>query len=360
MQELINIVEPTLKDETGHCMSFVNSLISTTSNIQFQIWADRNCKTENITSSAIVKKYFSKTFRKFQCLLLYRKLLSTPNKTFIATASRLDLMIFDWVARYQVPGNKIYFYFHWMNADPKKKDSLRILAKRQPGFVIIAPTQSVARVFQEAGFNNVKLAPYPTQNILHKSKNSKKFTHAWYAGAARTDKGFGRVVDLIGLVQKQHLDIPFVVQASPDHHGKYDIDIVGDIARLKDYAYPHVKICDETLSSEQYQSYFEGSVCIQAYSAKDFADRVSGVTLDALLAGCPIISGPGTWTANQVIRFNAGVILEDTSPQAMLAALVQVINKYDFYCTNAMLASEMIRKEHEASHLANAILCENS
>ena len=356
MQTTIDIVEPTLKDDTGHCMSFVRSLISTASDTRFQIWADSRCNIANITPNALIKKYFARSVRKFQCFILYRKLLSTPSKIFIATASSLDLMTFNLVAGHQIPKNKVYFYFHWINTDLKKINVLKALAKKQPGFVIITPTQSVANVFKDVGFNNVRLAPYPTQNIPNQSKHSKQFKHAWYAGAARKDKGFAIVVDLIELAQKQHRDIPFVVQASPDHHGKYDVEIQNDIERLRGLTYPYLKVCEETLSSEQYNFYFEGAVCIQAYSAKDFADRVSGVTLDALLAGCPIISGAGTWTADQVLRFNAGVVLQSTSGESILAALMQVISQYDFFCANAIHASGMIQKEHDASHLANAIL----
>jgi glycosyltransferase involved in cell wall biosynthesis len=356
MPDTIHIVEPTLTDATGHCMSFVSSLAQTSPKINFKVWADHLCELNTLGSNVLVEQYFFRKIRKFQCIFLYKKLLLSSNKILISTASRLDLAIFNWVAKCTIPSNKIYFYFHWINSNEKKITQLRKIAKKQPNLIILTPNQSVLNVFKEAGFENTKLVPYPTQHTFNGLPYPSHFKHAWYAGAARQDKGFGKVVDLIELAQKLELNIPFAIQASRDHYGKYDEKTEADVARLHAFSYSHLKVCKDTLSVREYHSYFEGAVCIQAYSSSDFSDRISGVTLDAMLAGCPIISSSGTWTANQVRRFNAGVILDNTSPESMLSALEEIINQYEFYCQNAMHASKILKKEHEASHLANAVL----
>jgi hypothetical protein len=220
----------------------------------------------------------------------------------------------------------------------------------------LGPTSTVISAFQEAGFKQATIIPYPSSaNISKNSEQALPFKRVWYAGAARQDKGFGKVVDLIKYVNDLALNIPFTLQTSPDHYGKYDDATKSDITRLHRIHYKYIEICGDTLSNDQYKNYFLGAICIQPYLASDFADRISGVTLDALLIGSPIVCSEGTWTARQVERFKAGVIFKSTSPTDMLDSIKKVITDYAHYSKNARLASQTLQKEHSATHLAKTL-----
>jgi len=54
-----------------------------------------------------------------------------------------------------------------------------------------------------------------------------------------------------------------------------------------------------------YSALFRGRSGLQLYSRSDFADRISGVTLDALSHGSPIVTLPRDWMA-LVDEFGAG------------------------------------------------------
>jgi glycosyltransferase involved in cell wall biosynthesis len=226
----------------------------------------------------------------------------------------------------------------------------------QPNLVILGPTATVISAFQEAGFKQISIVPYPSSvNISIKSEQALPFKSVWYAGAARQDKGFGKVVDLIKYVNDLGLNIPFTLQTSPDHYGKYDDATKSDITRLHRIPYKYIKIYSDTLSNDQYKSNFLGAICIQPYLASDFADRISGVTLDALLTGSPIVCSEGTWTARQVERFKAGIVFNSTSPADMLDSIEKVITDYEHYSKNARLASQTLQKEHSSTHLAKIL-----
>ena len=150
--------------------------------------------------------------------------------------------------------------------------------------------------------------------------------------------------------------MPFYIQSSSEHLNKSETKTQLDIARLKQIKYPKLTIGEKTLSESDYLNLFPGSICLQPYDVKDFSDRVSGVTLDSLMAGSPIVTTPNTWIARCVERFEAGIVLNSTTPNEMTSALNQVINNYDFYSTNAKKASLILKSENDASQLLSSLL----
>jgi hypothetical protein len=163
-------------------------------------------------------------------------------------------------------------------------------------------------------------------------------------------------VDVIAEAQQQGLKLPFTLQVSPDHHGHYDAATKTDLARLQSLHYAALALQTETLSSAAYQQLFQGAICLQPYRLPDFADRISGVTLDALSAGSPIVSSPDTWIARQVLRFDAGVVVEAVTPTQILRAIDSIRENYAHYAQNALLAGQTLQEEHSATQLAQLIL----
>ena len=141
-----------------------------------------------------------------------------------------------------------------------------------------------------------------------------------YAGAARQDKGFSHVVDLVTYLHDHGLQIPVTLQTSPEHYGKYDTQTRADIQRLQAIAYPHLCVNPETLDKSEYAALFKGAICLQLYNSADFLDRISGVTLDAFSAGCPIVASDGTWIARMAQRFDAGMVINDMSPPSSVCS----------------------------------------
>ena len=124
------------------------------------------------------------------------------------------------------------------------------------------------------------------------------FRRLLYAGAARQDKGFRIVVDLVELLaarERGHSD------RGPDHRRSLRQVRRRDRARTsrgsRPRAIPPLTLIRETPSPEAYAANFPGSICLQPYDRAEFRDRVSGVTLDALAHGCPIVATAGTWSA---------------------------------------------------------------
>lgn len=356
MPKTINIVEPTLTNESGHCFSFINSLCLNIKEVNIILWGNRNSSLIFPQKNIVQKKIFFRKIRKIQCFFLYKKLLKTPGKILISTAGVIDLLFLNWMAKGRIRPNKAYLYFHWIKQENKKLKQLRRLAIKQPNVIILGPTLSVVKIFQDAGFKHTHIAPYPISPKALPDKNSHSFIRVLYAGAARQDKGFSKVVDLLEYAHRLQLQIPFMLQTSADHYGKYDQETKSDIVRLKNIPYPHLEMCENTLTQKAYSEFFVGAICIQPYLPIDFADRISGITLDALSAGSPIVTTAGTWMARQVIRFDAGIVVETTTPDVMLVAIERIIANYNYFSKNSITAGRTLQDEHSAHHLANIIL----
>lgn len=357
MPDTIHIIEPTLMTETGHCYSFISSLCKISEERSLCLWINRNANVTFTGKNVQVKRYFYSKVRRFQCYGLYKRLLAARGKLFISTAGITDLVLLNWASRGKISQKKVYLYFHWLNTSDKKLAFLRKFARKQPNLMILGPTHSVIDTFQEAGFENARIVPYPIsdQTQLNKAEHSD-FTGLLYAGAARKDKGISDVVGLVEYMSKLGLQIPFRLQNSPDHRGKYDAITKAEIQRLENIPYPYLRLFPETLKPDEYSNLFIGAICIQLYSAEVFSDRISGVTLDALSAGSPIVTTAGTWIARMVQRFDAGIIIDSPEPEKTLAAIQQIIADYVRYNKNAYNAGMILQRENSAEFLFNTLV----
>lgn len=355
---MLNIVEPTLMSDAGHCHSFIKALIAaSTGDVAFRLWVNRRAAVTFDSGHVEMRRYFNRRIRRLQSYFLYRRLLKSENKLFVSTAGRTDLLMLNWAARGTIPPGKVYLYFHWFNPGKNKLRSLKKMAARQPNLVILGPTPSVVNVFKDAGFADARVVPYPiTPRNTNDLDNLRAFRYLLYAGAARQDKGFKYVVDLIEYLHVQKAQIPITIQTSAEHFGKCDAETMADIERLKAIPYPYLTLRTEVLSATEYEELFSGAVAIQLYSTTDFSDRVSGITLDAFSGGCPVISTSGTWIARMVERFEAGIVLNRMSPETVLKSVQAIISDYARYNVNANHAGQTLQQENSADALYKTLI----
>ena len=352
MPEELNIIEPTLNSESGHCYSFVTSLCMAAQGHPLRLWVGRGVRFGRAMDGIKVVNHFSRRFRKVQLFFLYRRLLLKPGRIFIATAGRIDLILLDLATRGSIPPGKVYLYFHWFRDAPGKRERLKKISSRHPNLVVLGPTPSVISAFRECGFLHTEVVPYPISQLVQADhKGTFQFRHLLFAGAARQDKGFGKVVNLVEYLAQKGEQIPLLLQCSAEHYEKIDAVTRKDLDRLRQIDYPHLQTIPETLASDRYASIFKGGICLQPYDVMDFADRISGVTLDALSAGCPIITLSGTWMARVVERFDAGLVIEDPSPPSLYEAVRNIIANYERFQENALCGGNTLQKENNAAHL---------
>ncbi|UCH47853.1 MAG: glycosyltransferase [Betaproteobacteria bacterium] len=337
MTRRVQVVEPTLENFAGHCYSLVASLCRAT-DVAMDIWAARGAESFDFRAECLVHPFFRRRVRLFQQLGLYRRLIREDDPIVITTARRSDLILLNLIAPGRLLQNRVFLYFHWFRESPKRFRFLQKIAAHQPNLVIFGTTASVVDLFQRAGFRYVDLLPYPAPPAAERD-GDVAFRRLLYAGAARRDKGFRQVVDLVALLADRGERIPIAVQVSPEHFGKYDMGTIEDIKRLRGIGYAHLELLNRTLAPEEYAALFSGSICLQPYDRADFRDRVSGVTLDALARGCPVITTAGTWMAAQIESPKAGIALESVTAESLLDAAKAILGSYAGFRTSALEAA---------------------
>jgi glycosyltransferase involved in cell wall biosynthesis len=355
MSEPIHVVEPTLVDEAGHCHAFLGAVCGSSPQEVFHVWAGRQVgRFYQDLPQVTLHAHFVRSLRRIQAGLLYRRLLRAPGRILVPTAGATDLLTVDFAAKGRVPPGKATFFFHWIRPSKSKRARLGLVAKRQPNLKVLGAAQEIVDLLREVGFERCQLVPYPVSTQARPPEGPAVFRYLLFAGAARRDKGFGNVVDLVARLDEKGEAIPVAVQTSAKHYGK--VEVADEIDRLYGIEYRALQTYPQTLPSAEYFRLFHGAICLQPYERQEFVGRVSAVTVDALASGAPVITTAGTWMGRTIERLDAGIALEDLSASALHAAACKVIEEYDRYSTNARKAAEAIQEENSGAHLVRAVL----
>lgn len=354
--ETLHIVEPTLSNEAGHCHALVESLCRAGPDPRgFRVWCGRRAALPGLERMGVpLERRFRRRVRRFQEWALLRRLLREPGRILVSTAGRTDLLLLDWAARGRIPPRKAFVYVHWFRATPRRLASLRRLARRQPEVVVLGTTPTVVEAFEEAGFARRAVVPYPATTPAPAQATCAAFRHVLFAGAAREDKGFSHVVGLVELLAGRP-DLKVVLQTATDPNDRHDEPTRAALARLGSVRHAALELRGETLDARAYGELFGGAICLQPYDPRAFADRVSGVTLDAMSAGAPVVTIPGSWIARVVERFGAGAVAPSPAPADLLAAVERVRADYATYHGAALAAGRTLRGEHDARRLLEVI-----
>jgi len=350
---MLNIVEPTLNSYTGHCFSLVQAIAESVQAGPVRIWA--GVEIERFWNSVgTIKPHFHRSFRRIQSLWLYRKLLREPGKILLSTANSLDFLLINWAARGVIPKGKVYLYVHWLGGKTTHAAKLAKLAQQQPNLQVLCTTDSTTAFFHSLGFM-AKTVLYPRVSGNNAATASAAFDHLLCAGAARLDKGIDHIANFVQDLAVDPESWPLWVQTSPPHQSKHAPEVHAHIEAIQNSKYAGLRILDKTLSPAEYLALFSGAISVQPYSAVDFEDRVSGVALDAISAGCPIIVTSGTWLAQLVLRHNAGVATSDLTPAGLRKAVQQILSDYPGYSQRALEAGGVLTQKHGADQIVSAI-----
>lgn len=355
----VHVVEPTLEGVSGHALNVVKSLCVAGEGLPFHLWVGRAAvlpELDGVVSA--VHPYFRRRLRKLQAWLLYRRLLRQPGRIVVTTAGTLDLYALDWAAAGKpIPPRKAFLYFHQVRRlGEKKLDRFRRLAAKQPHLALFGTTPAIEQVFRDCGFSNTAtLSLPPGLDAGAFPDDPVPFRHLLYAGAARADKGFGAIVDLVAHLAATGATVPITVQTCGDHYGRHDAATRAHIDRLQAIAYPALTLLPDPLMPKEYAKLFPGGISLQPYQREEYAAKTSAITLDALSAGCPVVTVAGTSMAALVGRFDAGAIVDDLTPSTLWKACQGLLADYPRYRDHARRGGEQLRRENSWAPLVSAL-----
>ena len=305
----------------------------------FDMWVDRDVEKSGIRlPHTTLHPHFSRRWRKWQAPWLYRRLLRQSLPIYVPTASYFDLRAVAWAAPGRLAPGQAFFYFHKLRLSPARAQALARLAQHQPDLELFGTSDDIVNRLRTAGFARVARVIPVLDAQAAPDHLATPFRHLLYAGAARADKGFSTVVDMIERLAGDPDPLPVCVQTSGDHYGRHDEQTTADLRRLAPLRFAGLNAIGDTLDAAQYRALFPGSICLQAYSPHEYADKMSAVIFDALRAGAPVINLAGTSMAAIVGPAQAGIVLDDTDPARWLEAARRIRADYAAYSARAAQA----------------------
>jgi glycosyltransferase involved in cell wall biosynthesis len=351
----LHIIEPTLRSHDGHLSSLVREFAELFDGPVI-VHADRNVQELSMHGVEIVGR-FPRRLRKLMLPWVYFRLLRTDERVLVSTATTADFWSLGLASRLSRRSTSgVTLFVHWYRHKRRKGRVMSAFAREHPDIAVLAPTPECTDALRSCGFRNVTQVPYP---FHFQSSQTDTVTAddpiVLVAGGTRRDKGFRHVVALIEHLASRGVDLPFTIQVSGDHWGEYKDNIGSLVERLHEVRLPRLRTVSDALGPGAYQALFRGTIVLQPYESSIFRDRVSGVTLDALNAGSPIVASAGTWTSGIVARFGCGVVCESSAPESLHEAIQTIRSRYPEFQGRTLAARAILRHELEASPVARIL-----
>lgn len=302
------------------------------------------------------------------CAYLIQDLKPGPeDRIVIATADDFSLLAFA-AAMKQVTSRslKVHLIFHFAPfGENEKKNSPRKEAMRHQFSIAIsalskhqikmhATTDELKQQFNELLQRNlVSSICYPTRECSNAAGSTRSIPKAMLAGMARSEKGKHAIHDFLLGLHKQHLInsdngfqpslqvparqwksiIPKRLHSSCDGEG--------------------IELITNHLSAKAYHDWLKSAnLAIFLYDRKKYQVRCSGVLLEMLCRGVPVIVPDQCWLASQVQlaggNGSVGYIYQDRKQIPML--MQQFLAEQDRLKEQACEYAVDLRKKHNPSH----------
>ncbi|MET0251966.1 MAG: glycosyltransferase [Novosphingobium sp.] len=174
-------------------------------------------------------------------------------------------------------------------------------------------------------------------------------------GPARFEKGIDVLQQAMGLYLSDPAAPParFVVQWNMPVADAAGAAYEPDPALAAD---PRVTFLTQPLASEAYDAVLGESDCmVLPYRRDSYFARISGVAVEAVTAGIPIITTTDTWTANLVATSGAGLAIEDGDAAALAGAMAELARDYDRFGGEAQARRGVAMAQHSGAAFLTAL-----
>ncbi len=347
-----------LRGPSGHYAEYVRALASRSDGIfeRIEVVADPRAREFLPTLSGAIEVVAAEPPRGILGeMRSIRASLNAGHRTLVLTATAMHACAAERVTWGNASAlNRLTLCVHWPLTKRSARFALQLAPRAREHALFLATTEGVGEHLRHANIDHVAVIPYPATRAANAPMRAP-FRHLLMAGAARINKGLDVVAELAELLAQQHRDFPLLVQVSPkhvDHHGSREGAVV---ARLLAANYRGLIADPRSPDRAEYAARYSGALVLAPYERAKFADGVSGIVLDALLHGAPVITTAGTWAGDVVARFDAGVVLQERSGAHLLSAVEQILARWEWFADNAARASDALAQEHDPRGIASLI-----
>lgn len=192
-------------------------------------------------------------------------------------------------------------YFRRLSTSPTAKRNL----------IFHSDTDRLAAHYSTISNMHFNVAPIPFQqapllDILNNNETksrSDSVINVTYVGDARREKNYHYLPDAVATILSDELIEPqvnFTLQSNFNCEGGEE-GMAGARHQLEQFDDDRVKLLFSQLSSEEYYGLIcDGDAILLPYSAKNYSNRSSGILIEAMAAGKPVLVSKGSWMESQV------------------------------------------------------------
>jgi hypothetical protein len=250
---------------------------------------------------------------------------------------------------------RISLLFHWPPRSRIDKYLHLLAGGVKTHCVALATTSSIARSLSSLGWSRVREISYPV--VPPRARDAPAvFSHVVMAGPLRANKGLATLVDLVALWTTRRDSIPLQLQVTPKHgtrHGTHEARLLRQLFRQQ---YPHLYTRPTASDRDEYLLQYRGAICLASYDPSLFATQISGVSMDAILSGAPVVVSKGTDIAHFVAEHDCGIVVPYRDVDAIDHAISSIRSRWTHYSENAYAAASTLAHKHAPTRFTKAWL----
>ncbi len=347
----LRIVEPNLTGHAGHYGEFVRALASRVAPDEGRIEVDAGVGAESLTDPRLPHLILRESAPRGEWSVV-RECVRDPNAPFLILTAQAKHAVMLQLARARGGTlEHVRLYFHWRESSLLKRMAALASPAVRRECLAVCPTPVTAAFLRRTGWSRVAEVPYPAIAPAH-SFPATGPRHLLMAGAARMNKGLRELAGACETWSRQSgAPLPVLVQATgkrSGRQGRLEAELLGRLAQRQ---FPWLTLDASAPDRAGYAQRFSGAIVLAPYDPMVFADNVSGVALDALLHGAPVVATAGTWAARVVERFGAGVVMEEWTAAALAEAVSQAVARWETIAAAARVAAGTLAREHDPANL---------
>lgn len=350
------MIDPDGKDESGHWLAYNDRLAEAceTSNHPYYVFGSKHCADESL------RKFFLPTFNNHSWI--YKQGADIPNFKYAFNSSlkkvleeneRVLVYVYCGSIAVAQAINEVIQNFpdvtavvtlFWTSFDEYK--SPEYISKWKPIIEslvqskwvrLLAPTEQFSNSF-ELHFG-VKLAtlkhpsttisdPYALK-LLDKEKQCNDPIRLGFPGGVSESKGFHLTSEFVQqLVLESDLRIDIVVRASVFNPSPKHLSFIEHHINLLRKS--GCQISEQELTLDEFIKFLDSiDIIVLPYQASAFGERTSGLVIDAIYLGKPLIVMSNTWLAEVVNQYGIGEVVDGYD--SLLTAIEKISANIDVY-----------------------------
>jgi glycosyltransferase involved in cell wall biosynthesis len=277
-----------------------------------------------------------------------------------------------WVTNFppaRAPQLVVYLRFHFRDRVANRflstaslvRRGLKLLerASHSRPIILICDSQQLAEEYREITSLRIETLPVPhmiPSHMLAASQSTNGSNHAIcfsYLGEARMEKGFDLLVKAIQRLREMPEWRDARLRVHSYHHPMYHMH--GWTRKLLEM--PEVECISDSMDSQNYyKMLLESDVIVMPYRRSTYIARSSGIFVDALAAGKPVVATEGTWMSEQLKRFGAGMLCKDNDPVDLARAMIEAKRSFPQIKQRAVSGKQTWIEAHNANVFFTSLL----